>query len=56
MTVLWGVSFDATAMSGVVVEFIKIARTFADRGYRVHLDLGYDIKADKGRFFQPYKE
>lgn len=56
MTVLWGVSFDATAMSGVVVEFIKIARTFADRGYRVHLDLGYDIKADKGRFFQPYAE
>ncbi|MGW6931380.1 glycosyltransferase [Lentzea sp. NPDC054927] len=55
MPVLWGVSFDATAMSGVVVEFIKIAKSFADQGYRVHLDLGYDIKADKGRFFQPYR-
>ncbi|WP_434445510.1 glycosyltransferase [Lentzea sp. E54] len=55
MSVLWGVSFDATAMSGVVVEFIKIAKSFADRGFRVHLDLGYDIKADKGRFFQPYQ-
>ncbi|SEQ81034.1 Glycosyl transferases group 1 [Lentzea xinjiangensis] len=55
MTVLWGVSFDATAMSGVVVEFIKIAKSFAGQGYRVHLDLGYDIKADKGRFFQPYR-
>ncbi len=54
MPVLWGVSFDATAMSGVVVEFIKIAESFAAQGCRVHLDLGYDIKADKGRFFQPY--
>ncbi|MFD5830296.1 glycosyltransferase [Lentzea sp. NPDC060358] len=55
MPVLWGVSFDATAMSGVVVEFIKIAQSFAGRGVEVHLDLGYDIKADKGRFFQPYR-
>ncbi len=55
MPVLWGVSFDATAMSGVVVEFIKIAKSFAGRGFGVHLDLGYDIKADKGRFFQPYQ-
>ncbi|SDG47602.1 Glycosyl transferases group 1 [Lentzea fradiae] len=56
MPVLWGVSFDATAMSGVVVEFIKIAKSFAGRGFGVHLDLGYDIKADKGRFFQPYQQ
>ncbi|MEV6240527.1 glycosyltransferase [Lentzea sp. NPDC051838] len=55
MSVLWGVSFDATAMSGVVVEFLKTAKTFSDRGYEVHLDLGYDVKADKGRFFQPYR-
>jgi glycosyltransferase involved in cell wall biosynthesis len=55
MSVLWGVSFDATAMSGVVVEFFKVAKTFADQGCRVHLDLGYDVKADKGRFFQPYQ-
>ncbi|MFC3890906.1 glycosyltransferase [Lentzea rhizosphaerae] len=55
MPALWGVSFDAAAMSGVVVEFLKTARSFADQGYRVHLDLGYDIKADKGRFFEPYR-
>ncbi|MFD4637021.1 glycosyltransferase [Lentzea sp. NPDC058436] len=55
MPVLWGVSFDATAMSGVVVEFLKTSKSFADRGYRVHLDLGYDIKADKGRFFHDYR-
>lgn len=56
MPVLWGVSFDATAMSGVVVEFLKTAKLFSDRGCRVHLDLGYDIKADKGRFFQRYQQ
>jgi GT2 family glycosyltransferase len=53
--VLWGTSFDATAVSGVVSEFIKLARVFWDWGYRVHLDLGYDIKADKGHLFQSYK-
>jgi len=56
MSVLWGVSFDATPLSGVVVEFLKTARRLAARGYRVHLDLGYDIKADKGAFFRPYRD
>jgi glycosyltransferase involved in cell wall biosynthesis len=42
-------------MSGVVVEFLKTAKHFADQGYDVHLDLGYDIKADKGRFFEDYR-
>lgn len=56
MTVLWGVSFDATAISGVVVEFVKTARFFRDRGYEVHLDLGYDVKADKHAFFRPYRD
>ncbi|MEE4588239.1 MULTISPECIES: glycosyltransferase [Streptomyces violaceusniger group] len=56
MAMLWGVSFDATPISGVVVEFVKIARHFHDRGYEVHLDLGYDIKADKNRFFRPYHD
>jgi glycosyltransferase involved in cell wall biosynthesis len=54
MTALWGVSFDATPISGVVVEFVKTARLFADRGHTVLLDLGYDIKADKNAFFRPY--
>src|SRR4051794_6242372 len=56
MSVLWGVPFDATPLSGVVVEFLKTARRPALRGLRVHLDLGYDIKADKGAFFRPYRD
>ncbi|WP_314174027.1 glycosyltransferase [Streptomyces winkii] len=56
MTVLWGISFDATPISGVVVEFVKTARHFRDRGYKVHLDLGYDVKADKNAFFRPYDD
>ncbi|OEU91975.1 glycosyltransferase [Streptomyces abyssalis] len=56
MTVLWGISFDATPISGVVVEFVKTARHFRERGYRVHLDLGYDVKADKNAFFKPYSD
>ncbi len=54
--VLWGISFDATPISGVVVEFVKTARILHQRGYRVHLDLGYDVKADKNAFFQPYRD
>jgi len=53
--VVWGTSFDATVVSGVVSEFIKLASVFRDWGYRIHLDLGYDIKVDKGHFLQPYK-
>ncbi|SCK23941.1 Glycosyl transferase family 2 [Streptomyces sp. WMMB 714] len=56
MTVLWGTSFDATPISGVVVEFVKTARAFREQGYRVHLDLGYDVKADKNAFFRPYRD
>jgi glycosyltransferase involved in cell wall biosynthesis len=56
MTVLWGISFDATPISGVVVEFVKTARIFREQGYRVHLDLGYDVKADKNAFFRPYAD
>src|SRR4051812_12941310 len=54
MPSLWGVSFDATPISGVVVEFVKTAQLFAERGHDVYLDLGYDIKSDKGAFFRPY--
>jgi glycosyltransferase involved in cell wall biosynthesis/GT2 family glycosyltransferase len=52
--VVWGTSFDGTAVSGVVIEFIKLAGIYRDYGCRIHLDLGYDIKADKGNFFRPY--
>jgi len=39
-----------------VVEFIKLARIFRDHDYRIHLDLGYDIKEDKDRFFRAYQD
>lgn len=55
MSALWGISFDATPISGVIVEFVKVARLFRAQGLRVHLDLGYDIKADKNAFFRPYR-
>ncbi|QFU93401.1 glycosyltransferase [Amycolatopsis sp. YIM 10] len=56
MSALWGISFDGTPISGLIVEFVKTARFFHDRGIRVHLDLGYDIKADKNAFFRPYTD
>jgi glycosyltransferase involved in cell wall biosynthesis len=56
MKTLWGTSFDATPVSGVVVEFVKTAKIFHERGHRVFLDLGYDIKADKNAFFRPYRD
>lgn len=37
-----------------MVEFVKLAHIFHLRGYRVHLDVGYDIKEDKNSFFKPY--
>ncbi|MEV5413407.1 glycosyltransferase [Thermopolyspora sp. NPDC052614] len=55
MASVWGISFDGTPISGVIVEFVKIARVFHAHGLRVHLDLGYDIKADKNAFFRPYQ-
>ncbi|GAB3261389.1 glycosyltransferase [Kineosporia babensis] len=54
--VLWCVSFDGAPLSGVVVESLKLADAFRRRGHRVLLDIGYDIKADKGRFFSPYTD
>jgi glycosyltransferase involved in cell wall biosynthesis len=51
--VLWGCSFDATAMSGVVVEFLKTASVFRDRGCQIHLDLGYEVRSGRGPFFRP---
>lgn len=50
--VLFGISFDGIAISGIVQEFIKAAAVFRAHGHEVHFDLGYDIKADKGGFFR----
>ncbi|WP_233158234.1 glycosyltransferase [Actinokineospora bangkokensis] len=38
------------------MEFIKLAAEFHRRGLAVRLDLGYDVKADKGRFHRPYTD
>jgi len=54
--VLFGISFDAVPMSGLIVEFIKAAKIFHDRGYEIYFDLGYDIKADKNNFHKKYDE
>jgi len=48
------ISFDAVAVSGITVEAAKIARNLARKGIKPYLDLGYDIKLDKGNFNRPY--
>jgi glycosyltransferase involved in cell wall biosynthesis len=53
---LLGISFDAVPLSGVVIEFLKVARIFRNSGYRIHLDLGYEIKSDKGQFFAQHDD
>ncbi|WEX91699.1 glycosyltransferase (plasmid) [Sinorhizobium garamanticum] len=48
------VSFDAVAVSGVTVEAFKVAKNLARNRIKSYLDLGYDIKIDKGKFNKPY--
>ncbi|MDH3973036.1 MAG: glycosyltransferase [Deltaproteobacteria bacterium] len=48
--VLFGISFDGVPMSGLTVEFMKVAHIFHQKGYQVYFDLGYDIKADKNNY------
>ena len=43
-------------MSGIIVEFLKLAEVFHKNNYGIYLDLGYEIKSDKRKFFQPYIE
>ncbi|WP_296252324.1 glycosyltransferase [uncultured Enterobacter sp.] len=50
------ISFDALAVSGITVEAVKIARLLQSHGYRCYMDLGYDIKIDKGNFGKPYND
>lgn len=50
------ISFDAVAVSGITVESLKLAKKFIRNGFSCYLDLGYDIKIDKGNFDRPYKE
>lgn len=48
------ISFDAVALSGITVEASKVARELIKKGIRSFLDLGYDIKLDKGNFNREY--
>lgn len=38
-----GISFDGLAISGIINEFLNVAAIFRDNGFRILLDLGYDI-------------
>lgn len=42
-----GISFDGLAISGIVNEFLSVAQVVRDHGFRVLLDLGYDITFDR---------
>jgi hypothetical protein len=53
---LYGISFDGVAVSGITMEFAKLARYSHMEGYGIFLDLGYDIKTDKENFLQPYPD
>ncbi|MEM5331830.1 glycosyltransferase [Paraburkholderia sp. JHI2823] len=48
------ISFDAVAVSGITVEASKMAKILAKNHINSYLDLGYDIKVDKGNFGKPY--
>ncbi|WP_419736087.1 glycosyltransferase [Pseudomonas sp. COR18] len=48
------ISFDAVAVSGITVEASKLAKHLLRKGITSYLDLGYEIKVDKGNFNKPY--
>ncbi|WPU22658.1 glycosyltransferase [Cedecea neteri] len=48
------ISFDAVAVSGITVEALKVSQNLKQKGINSYLDLGYDIKVDKGNFNKPY--
>jgi hypothetical protein len=53
---VFGISFDSVALSGIIVEFLKIAELFHHNDYAIYLDLGYEIKSDKNNLFRPYSD
>ncbi len=53
---LYCISFDGVLMSGIVEESLKLAYQFYKRGFRVLLDLGFDIKARKEYFGRSYTD
>jgi glycosyltransferase involved in cell wall biosynthesis len=40
---LLGISFDGLPVSGIVNEFLNVASVFRDNGYKILLDLGFQI-------------
>ncbi|WP_242487718.1 hypothetical protein [Pseudomonas sp. TH31] len=48
------ISFDAVAVSGITVEAVKVAKSLLQNQVKSYLDLGYDIKVDKGNFNKSY--
>ncbi|NVN06739.1 glycosyltransferase [Asaia spathodeae] len=48
------ISFDGVAVSGITVEALKLSQSLEKKGIKSYLDLGYDIKIDKGNFKKPY--
>jgi len=48
------ISFDAVAVSGITVEALKVAKRLRRNDITCYLDVGYDIKVDKGNFNKPY--
>lgn len=51
---LYCISFDGVLMSGIVEECLKLSYQFYRRGFRVLLDVGFDIKARKEYFGRSY--
>lgn len=52
---VWIISFDGVAISGIITEALKIATILNRQGFRILLDIGYDIKTDKGNFGRSYE-
>lgn len=50
------ISFDAVAVSGITVEALKVAKRLEHNDIKCYLDLGYDIKVDKGNFNKAYSD
>lgn len=51
---IWIISFDGIALSGIITEALKLAAVLKEKDFHILLDIGYDIKTDKGNFGKPY--
>lgn len=51
---LLGISCDAIPISGLIVEFYKLAQILHHLDWEISLDLGYEIRVEKNNFGKPY--